>query len=68
MSISRLTLALALLGVPALGLPAVAWAQTPLTITVETGTLHGASADGVASWKGIPFAASPVDTPPSVTS
>ena len=55
MSISRLTLAFALLGAPSL-----ASAQTPLSVTVETGTLRGVIADGVASWKGIPFAAPPV--------
>src|SRR5690606_29665619 len=29
-------------------------------VTVETGELAGSSADGVESWKGIPFAAAPV--------
>lgn len=42
-------------------LPAVAAAaDTPATVAVETGQLRGAIADGVASWKGIPFAAPPV--------
>ncbi|WP_068084908.1 carboxylesterase/lipase family protein [Novosphingobium rosa] len=35
-------------------------ADTPASVTVETGALKGVIADGVASWKGIPFAAPPV--------
>lgn len=34
--------------------------QTGPTVKVETGTLRGQTADGVESWKGIPFAAPPV--------
>jgi para-nitrobenzyl esterase len=42
------------------GLPALAMAGTPLTVQVESGALRGVQDDGVASWKGIPFAAPPV--------
>jgi para-nitrobenzyl esterase len=42
-----------------LSIPAMA-ADTPATVTIETGALRGVVADGVASWKGIPFAAAPV--------
>jgi para-nitrobenzyl esterase len=34
--------------------------DTPVSVTVETGALKGSIEDGVASWKGIPFAAPPV--------
>ena len=34
--------------------------QTGPTVKVETGNLRGQTADGVESWKGIPFAAPPV--------
>src|SRR3974390_1263476 len=37
-----------------------ALSQTPGTVRVEGGELQGAVADGVASFKGIPFAAPPV--------
>ena len=52
-------LALGLMALPVSG-PVSAAADTPLTVSVETGQLQGAAADGVASWKGIPFAAPPV--------
>lgn len=35
-------------------------ADDPATVIIDTGTLQGTSADGVLSWKGIPFAAPPV--------
>jgi hypothetical protein len=35
-----------------LSIPAMA-ADTPATVTIETGALRGVVADGVASWKGI---------------
>jgi para-nitrobenzyl esterase len=38
----------------------VALSQTPPQVSVETGELQGVVADGVASFKGIPFAAPPV--------
>jgi para-nitrobenzyl esterase len=51
---------LPLLALGLMALPVSAAADTPLTVSVETGQLQGATADGVASWKGIPFAAPPV--------
>jgi len=41
-------------------LPAGAWAQVAPHVTIDTGTLAGSVENGVASWKGIPFAAPPV--------
>ena len=40
--------------------PACAAGSDPATVTIDTGTLHGVSANGVLAWKGIPFAAPPV--------
>jgi para-nitrobenzyl esterase len=54
----RSFLALAAAAAITLSLPAVAQAQE--VVTVNTGSLRGTSADGVLSWKGIPFAAPPV--------
>ena len=34
--------------------------RDPTAITIDTGALHGSSANGVLSWKGIPFAKPPV--------
>lgn len=51
---------LPLLALGLMVLPVSAAADTPLAVSVETGQLQGAAADGVASWKGIPFAAPPV--------
>lgn len=43
------------------GAPVVASAQTPAPVVkVANGALSGAVEDGVASWKGVPFAAPPV--------
>jgi para-nitrobenzyl esterase len=44
----------------AIGVAAVALSQTPPQVRVETGDLQGVVADGVASFKGIPYAAPPV--------
>jgi para-nitrobenzyl esterase len=55
----RLNLLLTSLVAATIPLSAMA-ADTPLSVAVETGALKGAIADGVASWKGIPFAAPPV--------
>lgn len=44
----------------AVGLGTVAHSQTPPQVRVESGELQGVIADGVASFKGIPFAAAPV--------
>ena len=43
-----------------LAVPACAAGSDPATVTIDTGTLHGVSANGVLAWKGIPFAAPPV--------
>jgi para-nitrobenzyl esterase len=45
----------------ALALPIVAAAQSGPVIAIETGQVAGATEDGVESWKGIPFAAPPVN-------
>ena len=42
------------------GIGTVAHSQTPPQVRVESGELQGVVADGVASFKGIPFAAPPV--------
>ncbi|WP_206241143.1 carboxylesterase/lipase family protein [Novosphingobium terrae] len=55
----RLSLCLTSLAAAMIPCSAMA-ADTPVSVTVETGALKGAIADGVASWKGIPFAAPPV--------
>ncbi|NKJ02829.1 carboxylesterase family protein [Novosphingobium sp. SG707] len=56
-----LFLALTVSAVPGLALSNVALAaDATATVTIETGALRGTIADGVASWKGIPFAAAPV--------
>jgi para-nitrobenzyl esterase len=39
---------------------AAAAADTPVTVAVDAGQLRGSVVDGVASWKGIPFAAPPI--------
>lgn len=55
-----LKLAPAMLAVFAMALPLVANAQSAPVVAVSDGRVQGASADGVESWKGIPFAAPPV--------
>jgi para-nitrobenzyl esterase len=44
----------------AASIAAPAFADEGTAVTVDTGRLEGSSADGVLSWKGIPFAAPPV--------
>lgn len=46
-----------LLAIAAVALPASAEAQV---VTTDTGKVAGSTADGVSSWKGIPFAAPPI--------
>lgn len=58
MHISRLFLAASM---SALVLPAVAAAQDGPVVAIDTGQVAGATEDGVESWKGIPFAAPPVN-------
>lgn len=53
--------ALALLAIPAaLALPLAAFAANAPVVATDTGEVAGVIKDGVASWKGIPFAAPPV--------
>jgi para-nitrobenzyl esterase len=56
MSLSKCVSAILL----ALAVPALAQAQTAPTATIDTGPLTGAAADGVAIFRGIPYAAPPV--------
>jgi len=56
-AISRSFVAAAILAIAA---PAFAAANTAPVVAVDAGKLAGAVEDGVASWKGIPFAAPPV--------
>ena len=44
----------------ALATPMAAWAQAAPVATIETGPLRGAAADGIAIFRGIPYAAPPV--------
>ncbi|UUL81434.1 carboxylesterase/lipase family protein [Sphingomonas qomolangmaensis] len=45
----------------ALVLPGTAQAQrTPAIVSIDTGRLAGVEADGVLTWKGVPFAAPPI--------
>jgi para-nitrobenzyl esterase len=44
----------------AVAVPAYAVTQAAPVLAIDTGKLAGATEDGVASWKGIPFAAPPV--------
>lgn len=45
----------------ALMLPSNAQAQrTPATVSIDTGRIAGAEANGVLAWKGVPFAAPPI--------
>ncbi len=46
--------------VAAIGASTLAHSQTPPVVRVDSGELQGVVADGVASFKGIPFAAPPV--------
>jgi para-nitrobenzyl esterase len=43
-----------------LSVPVAAVAQDKAVVQIDTGSIRGASVDGVLSWKGIPFAAPPV--------
>ena len=45
----------------ALAWPTVSAAQSDPVVAIDTGQVAGAAEDGVESWKGIPFAAPPVD-------
>lgn len=51
---------LALVGATALLAACGGRAADPTVVTIDSGTLQGASADGVLSYKGIPYAAPPV--------
>ncbi|MET3760632.1 carboxylesterase family protein [Sphingomonas sp. UYEF23] len=51
---------IALLAGLALAAPAVAHSETPPIVQTDTGSVRGALTEGVASWKGIPFAAPPI--------
>jgi para-nitrobenzyl esterase len=56
-----LTIAAALsLALPAAGFAAVSSSAGSPVVSVDGGKVQGAAEDGVASWKGIPFAAPPV--------
>ena len=55
----RTAFALAALAM-ATAIPVLAQEATPPRVRIDTGTLRGSSADGVVSFKGIPFAAPPV--------
>jgi para-nitrobenzyl esterase len=59
---SRMTplLLCSLAGLAAMGTGSAASSQTPPVVRVESGELQGVVDDGVASFKGIPFAAPPV--------
>ena len=49
-----------LVGLAAIGVAPAAQSQAPSTVRVDSGELQGVVADGVVSFKGIPFAAPPV--------
>ncbi len=55
-----LLLPCALAALAAIGVGAAALSQTPSLVRVDGGELQGVVADGVVSFKGIPFAAPPV--------
>jgi para-nitrobenzyl esterase len=57
---SRTVLFAAILALGALGAPVIAAAHDGPVVAIDTGKLAGAVEGGVASWKGIPFAAPPV--------
>jgi para-nitrobenzyl esterase len=59
-AVSRLLVCAFAASVVAIGLGTVAHTQTPPVVRIDSGDLQGAVADGVASFKGIPFAAPPV--------
>jgi para-nitrobenzyl esterase len=54
-----LLLPCALAALAAIGVGAAAFSQAPSLVRVDGGELHGVVADGVVSFKGIPFAAPP---------
>jgi para-nitrobenzyl esterase len=57
--VTRLVLSL-LVAIAAIGVGAAAGVQTPSLVGVDGGELQGVVADGVVSFKGIPFAAPPI--------